>query len=70
MITRKEVSVILNALGIVNKFSLNSVGFDGAERQVVTVKEWSPNPIAETIKSELKQKLGVLVCFDGKGFVQ
>jgi len=69
MITRKQVKHILEGMGIDNKFSLKNVGFNGTDRQVVTIKYWTPNPLAETIKQEL-QALGVLVMFDGKGFVQ
>ena len=60
--TRKEAKAILNGLDVTNRFSLKTQTFLGRDtRQVLTVKDWTPNPKANEIKAAFA---GVIVSFD------
>ena len=66
--TRKEVKSLLGTRSITNNFSLKTVGFEGTSRQVVTVKDWQPDPKATDIKADFRQ-YGVIVDFEpAKGY--
>jgi len=68
-VTRKQVSAILKELGVDNPFSLRMVGFMDlarARKQFVTIKEWIPDPSAETIKETIQSRLPVIVQFEAK----
>lgn len=64
-VTRKQVAAALGELGITNRFTLRTVGFEGTSKQVVNIHDWTPNPIADEIRDRLK-KLGVLTTFKPK----
>ena len=60
--TRKQAQLILTNLGITNPFTLKSVGFDRDTRQVLTIKNWQPDPKATQIK-EVFRSFDVIVDF-------
>ena len=59
--TRKEAKAILNGMGITNRFSLKTVNFCRSSKQVLTVKDWTPDPKAGEIKAAFT---GIIVEFD------
>lgn len=61
---RKEGKAILQSIGITNPFSLKTVGFCRDTRQVLTIKDWEPNPQANAIKAAFRPHQ-VIVEFDG-----
>jgi len=64
--TRKEVKEMLEATGVTNRFSLRTVSFCDLARdqaQVVTIKDWQPDPKADKIKAAFRQR-GLIVEFD------
>ena len=75
---RKIVKTVLAENGKTNKFSvaLWTAGWEGGKQYyAVTIKDWTPDPSASTIKASIKDRcnlstIGVLVSFDGIGFVQ
>jgi len=68
-VTRKQVQGVLDNLGVGNKFSMRTTGFEGTTRPVVTIKDWTPNPLSDVVVDELR-RLGVITSFKGSGFIQ
>jgi len=63
--TRKEVKYILQRMGIANRFSLTTQTFLGRDtRQILTVKDWEPDPKANEIKQAFHPHK-IIVQFDG-----
>jgi hypothetical protein len=76
---RKIAKNVLSAHGKSNPVSVKKTGFECSRHHNdyynVTVKEWKPDPSADSISREIKEqadaeKLGVIMTFDGKGFIQ
>jgi len=60
--SRKEARKILKSVGVDNRFSLRTVNFNWSSRQVLTVKDWHPDPKANEIEDAFKGT-GVIVSF-------
>jgi len=73
------VKTVLAENGKSNKFSVKGTNFTcsrfGTGYYAVTIKGWTPDPSASTIKASIEDRcnlstIGVLVSFDGIGFIQ
>lgn len=67
---KKLIKEVLNSLGLSNKLTArreyNSLA--RAEKIVVTVHDWTPNPLASKIKEAAPK--GIIVIFKGSRFIQ
>jgi len=61
--SRKEARETLRSVGVDNKFSLRTVDFNWASRQVLTIKDWYPDLKANDVEDAFAGT-GVLVDFE------
>lgn len=64
---RQQMKAILDDYGLKNAFTLRTVGFSDLmrkDKQLVTIKNWTPSVIALTIKDRVWKEYQVLVQFE------